>query len=48
MSATRPVAFGDPLSLTIPDPDHFDDEDRFLLIGRSARQRKSKSRRRTA
>ena len=32
------TAFGDPLSVTIPDPDHSDDEDRFLLIGRSARQ----------
>ena len=32
------TAFGDPLSVTIPDPDHSDDEYRFLLIGRSARQ----------
>jgi uncharacterized protein len=26
-------AFGDPLSLTISDPDHSEDEDRFLLLG---------------
>ena len=26
-------AFGDPLSRTIHDPDHSDDEDRFLLLG---------------
>jgi uncharacterized DUF497 family protein len=31
-------AFADPLSITIPDPDHSLDEDRFLLIGRSVRQ----------
>ena len=29
------TAFGDPLSLTIPDPDHSDDEDRFVLVGES-------------
>lgn len=27
------TAFGDPLSLTIADPDHSDDEDRFVLLG---------------
>jgi len=27
------TAFGDPLSLTIHDPRHSDDEDRFLLLG---------------
>jgi len=27
------TAFGDPLSLTIFDPDHSDDEDRFILMG---------------
>jgi uncharacterized DUF497 family protein len=27
------TAFGDPLSITIPDPDHSDEEERFLLIG---------------
>jgi hypothetical protein len=26
-------AFGDPLSLTIFDPDHSDEEDRFILLG---------------
>ena len=29
------TAFGDPLSLTIFDPDHSDSEDRFLLLGQS-------------
>jgi uncharacterized DUF497 family protein len=29
----------DPLSLTIPDPDHSLDEDRFLLMGESNRGR---------
>ena len=28
--------FGDPLELTIPDPDHSEDERRFLSIGLSA------------
>ena len=36
--AEATTAFGDPLSLTIPDPDHSEDEGRFLLIGRSTRQ----------
>jgi len=27
------TAFGDPLSLTISDPDHSDDEERFILLG---------------
>jgi uncharacterized DUF497 family protein len=27
------TAFSDPLSLTTFDPDHSDDEDRFLLLG---------------
>ena len=27
------TAFGDPLSVTIPDPEHSDDEDRFILMG---------------
>ena len=31
-------AFGDPLSITIPDPDHSLDEEHFILIGRSIRQ----------
>ena len=32
-------AFDDPLSLTIPDPDHSGDEDRFVLIGETERNR---------
>lgn len=31
--------FGDPLSVTFPDPDHSLDEDRFIIIGMSARNR---------
>ena len=29
------TAFGDPLSLTIPDPGHSTDEERFILLGQS-------------
>ena len=29
------TTFGDPLSLTIPDPDHSGDEERFILLGQS-------------
>lgn len=29
------TVFGDSLSLTLPDPDHSQDEERFLLSGRS-------------
>lgn len=32
-------AFRDPFSLTLPDPDHSDREDRLLLMGVSDRQR---------
>lgn len=32
------TAFGDPLSHTVPDPDHSLAEDRFVLIGRSSNQ----------
>lgn len=31
--AEAATAFADPLSLTTFDPDHSDDEDRFLLLG---------------
>jgi uncharacterized DUF497 family protein len=31
--------FLDPAALTFSDPDHFEDEDRAITIGRSARQR---------
>lgn len=30
------TAFGDPLSATIPDPEHSGQEVRFLLLGRSS------------
>jgi len=33
------TAFGDPLSLTVPDPDHSAGEERFVLLGRSVGQR---------
>lgn len=33
------TAFGDPLSLTIGDPAHSDDEARFVLLGQSYRGR---------
>ncbi len=33
------TAFGDPLSVAIPDPDHSDAEERFLLMGMSRRSR---------
>jgi len=33
------TAFGDPLSVTIPDPDHSEDEDRFILLGSTYRGR---------
>ena len=33
------TAFGDPLSLTFPDPDHSHDESRYITIGESTRKR---------
>jgi hypothetical protein len=33
------TALGDPLGITVPDPDHSADEERFITVGRSARQR---------
>ena len=33
------TVFGDPLALTYHDPDHSDDEDRFLTFGNSSQQR---------
>lgn len=33
------TAFADPLSITIADPDHSDDEQRFILLGESHRER---------
>lgn len=37
--AEAATAFGDPHSITIPDPDHSLEEDRFILIGQSSRPR---------
>lgn len=31
--------FGDPMSVTIPDPDHSWDEERFLILGMSSLQK---------
>ena len=31
--AEASTVFGDPLSITIPDPDHADDEERFVVLG---------------
>lgn len=36
--ADAATAFEDPLSITIPDPDHSDHEERFILIGQSQKQ----------
>jgi hypothetical protein len=33
------TVFGDEFAITVSDPDHFDDEDRFITIGRSNRRR---------
>ena len=33
------TVFGDPLALLMRDPDHSDEEERYLLLGRSVRQR---------
>ena len=33
------TAFSDPLSITIPDPDHSEKEDRCILVGESFRGR---------
>jgi uncharacterized DUF497 family protein len=33
------TAFGDPLSITVPDPDHSETEARFILIGMSVNRR---------
>ena len=33
------TVFGDPLALLMPDPDHSEDEDRYLLLGMSTQQR---------
>jgi hypothetical protein len=33
------TVFGDTLSTTVPDPDHSEDEDRYIIIGQSQRSR---------
>ena len=33
------TVFGDPLSVTIPDPDHVEEEDRFIIMGLSCERR---------
>ena len=33
------TAFLDPLAITFPDPDHFDEEDREITIGLTTKQR---------
>lgn len=33
------TVFGDPLATTVPDPDHSDEEERWLTTGVSSRQR---------
>ena len=33
------TAFGDPLSLTVPDPEHSTGEERFILVGRTFQDR---------
>lgn len=33
------TVFTDPLAITIPDPDHSTDEDRFITIGESNKKR---------
>lgn len=37
--AEAATVFGDPLELTIPDPDHSEGEARFLSLGQSAESR---------
>ena len=34
------TVFRDPLSLNMPDPDHSEDEQRFIVLGTSARLRR--------
>ena len=33
------TVFGDTLSTTVPDPDHSEEEDRYIIIGLSQRRR---------
>ena len=33
------TVFGDPLAITFPDPDHCDDEERYITLGLSTQKR---------
>lgn len=37
--AEAATVFGDPLSATVTDPDHLEDEDRYIIVGMSHRFR---------
>jgi uncharacterized DUF497 family protein len=37
--AEASTVFDDPLSITVPDPDHGRDEDRFVIVGMSGKRR---------
>ncbi len=37
--AEAATVFGDPLSVTVSDPDHSEEEDRFIIVGQSYRGR---------
>ena len=37
--AEASTVFGDSLSVTIPDPDHVTDEERYVIVGMSTSQR---------
>jgi len=37
--AEAATVFDDPLSVTVPDPDHSTEEDRFIIVGQSNRHR---------
>ena len=37
--AEASTVFGDPLSITIPDPDHAIDEERLVIIGMSGQRK---------
>jgi uncharacterized DUF497 family protein len=37
--AEAATVFGDTLSTTVPDPDHSEEEDRYIIIGQSQRSR---------
>ena len=36
--AEASTVFADPLSITIPDPDHAHDEERFVIVGQSTKR----------